>query len=58
MSRQKVKKKVFPLLSFTDANGVKWVAKFYEKRKKWKTGKNTHREKIIINKIVYVKDQD
>ncbi len=58
MSKAKVKNKRFPLLSFTDATGTKWKAKFKEKKKRWKTGKNTTREQIIIDSVVYLRVRD
>lgn len=53
MSRAKMKKAQFPIMSFTDARGVTYEAIIKRKVKKWKAGKGQSRSKDVITGITY-----
>lgn len=58
MSRAKIKKAQFPIMSFTDARGIVYDAILKKKIKKWKAGKGQTRSKEIITGLVYKRRTD
>lgn len=53
MSRAKIKKAQFPIISFVDARGIKYEIQIKKKVKKWKAGKGQTRSKEVVTGITY-----